>query len=155
MIFLLSTGEWANSWAQDSLRGSPVVTGTLDQEEVAYVDGLVLVKPQSGVSKSQILSILPQSQVDTIVDILYQWYLIKFQNGTDIPAIIDSLSRSSIVQEAEPDLVGDLLSVPPNDSLFSSQWYLRNTGQAPPGGTVGADINYCMAACWPPIRTTR
>jgi thermitase len=68
-----------------------------------------------------------------------RWGLVRVPAGKDIFPLIDSLLQSPLIETAEPNGVIYLTSIP-NDSLFSMQWNMHNTGQVP-GGTIDADID--------------
>lgn len=51
--------------------------------------------------------------------------------------------ETNLFEYAEPDLMSDIKLSCPNDSLFSTQWNLKNIGQS--GCISGYDINYCLA----------
>ena len=69
-------------------------------------------------------------------------YIVRVQNpkAADVIALANELAASGLVQWAEPNFVQEYKKMSaPNDTLFSNQWHLNNTGQA--GGTVDADVD--------------
>ena len=96
-------------------------------------------------------TLLNKYSVDNKVIILKQdkfmplWFALSCTKETEKNAMemANKFYESQMFQFAEPDLmVDDLLSCT-NDTYFSSQWGLRNTGQY--GGTAGMDIKACGA----------
>jgi subtilisin family serine protease len=90
---------------------------------------------------------------------LHLWYELRFDESTDIRAMIASYESLPEIEIAEPEYKKRLILEPgmewildgdspdntiepawlPNDPQFSSQWHYRNTGQQ--SGTPGADIS--------------
>jgi thermitase len=88
-------------------------------------------------------------------------FILQFDEGNDIPGLVESINKRSDVEYAEPDFIGggdgqvcdeciidfDLKnnngSFPPTDELFNLQYGLFNTGQVINSieGVPGADIN--------------
>lgn len=69
------------------------------------------------------------------------WFVLSVTNQTERNAMemANLFYESGLFEYAEPDLmVDDILHSPPNDTYFSDQWGLNNTGQF--GGTMGIDI---------------
>jgi subtilase family serine protease len=69
---------------------------------------------------------------------LTRTYMLKVDQGSDIPQIIKDYRQDPNVEYAEPDFIASITLVP-NDPSFSSQWSLDNIGQT--GGKVDADID--------------
>jgi hypothetical protein len=65
-------------------------------------------------------------------------YKLSFPPGTDIFAAISEYRGDPAVAYAEPNRIYKVNEIP-NDTDFSKQWALNNTGQT--GGTVDADID--------------
>lgn len=76
-----------------------------------------------------------------------RWGLLELPDGVDIFPVIASLRNSSMVEAVEPNMVGHTSS-DPSDPYFQDghQWALKNTGQSPPSGIVGADIH--VSGAW-------
>jgi len=68
---------------------------------------------------------------------------VKNPKGTDVLTMAKLYYENPISEFAMPNFVRKLkpMSVTPDDTYFSSQWALNNTGQEPPGGTPDADID--------------
>ncbi len=86
---------------------------------------------------------------------IYVFYFDTFNSQTAVDAVKDFSSESE-VEFSEPVFTGEAagkkelkLSLPPNDEMFSKQWYLDNEGQIAPTGRgnakIGADINIINA----------
>ena len=68
--------------------------------------------------------------------------LVTLPAGVTVDAAVAALQNNPNVEYAEPNsLIEELRS--PDDSLFSQQWDMRNTGQS--GGVAGADIGATRA----------
>lgn len=63
--------------------------------------------------------------------------------GKSTEELLRSFSSDPDVESVSPNYILRILSVPPDDPLFSSQWGLSNTGQN--GGRAGADIDALTA----------
>ncbi len=55
-------------------------------------------------------------------------YRLKFEDNVDVFQIIQKLNKHPDVEYAEPNYIAHICIIP-DDSLFSQQWYLHNTGQ--------------------------
>jgi len=68
--------------------------------------------------------------------------LMKIKDGKDVESKVAELKQDSTVEYAEPNYIREAMSIP-NDTRFSEQWYLKNTGQTVNGvsGTNDADID--------------
>ncbi|WP_256006805.1 S8 family serine peptidase [Pedobacter deserti] len=73
-----------------------------------------------------------------------EWYAVACTNGTKQNSLVlaNLFYESGLFEAAEPDLIEDVRTCA-NDTYFSQQWALQNTGQS--GGTPGADIKMCPA----------
>ncbi len=71
-------------------------------------------------------------------------WLISFDETKDHVLALKSVNNLNEVIMVQSNHKTELRSVIPNDTQFSSQWDMMNTGQN--GGTVGADIN--ATAAW-------
>ena len=73
------------------------------------------------------------------------WFVLsctKLSNGNAME-MANRFYDTNLFQYAEPDLMVDDLLNCTNDTYFSNQWGLRNTGQY--DGTNGVDIKACDA----------
>lgn len=123
-------------------------------ERVLLTDEVV-VRLKSGAASPQVKSALAARDLTIARKISYtsDEYVLKLlePKQADPLAVSRSLYRSGLVHWAVPNFVQELRpQYTPNDPLFSSQWYLRNTGQG--GGTVGADAR--LSAAWDVQRGT-
>ena len=70
---------------------------------------------------------------------------VRGANGLDALTTANTYYEEAITEYSVPNFVirSDrlLASVTPDDTYFQEQWPLDNTGQDPPGGTQGADID--------------
>src|SRR5262245_4496323 len=99
----------------------------------------VLVVMQPGMSLSAVNPAIA-SATERIGDGLFA---AKLSPGVTVPAALTYFQAQSWVRYATPDYTVSVTRTP-NDTSFTSQWGLNNTGQS--GGTVGADIH--AAAAW-------
>jgi len=77
------------------------------------------------------------------------FYIFETSESASGPALAAALRRQAGVLGAEPLLARQqALRLIPNDTLFTDQWHLRNTGQG--GGTPGIDLN--LASVWDSYR---
>jgi len=80
---------------------------------------------------------------------LDRYWILQVPSGSPVRDIAEALeSMPALIEVAEVDGIGGVLSVTPNDPSFNVQYGLRNTGQSIQGsvGTPGADIN--ATAAW-------
>jgi hypothetical protein len=68
---------------------------------------------------------------------------LSLQPGQDAAAVAEQLSTQPGVEFAEPNFVVTRAQMLPNDTRFSEQWALRNTGQS--GGVSGSDVGVTRA----------
>lgn len=102
-------------------------------------------------NKLEDISILEKMALDNNVDILGSnkfmplWYTLACSKKSKGNALqmADLFYESQLYSASEPDLMTDDLPLCVNDTYFTNQWGLNNTGQN--SGTVGLDINYCQA----------
>ena len=97
-----------------------------------------------GVDKIQLaLTDLPKRADIAALVGLDRWYRVSIAPGSNALAVADTLRASWVGFEiCEVDGVGGLADVP-NDTSFTTQYSLQNTGQN--GGTIGADIRAVQA----------
>jgi subtilisin family serine protease len=69
-------------------------------------------------------------------------FVLKYEPGADIDAIIRQLEADELVEYAEPNYLIELGGVIPDDPRFGDQWALRNLGIGVQGypATLNADI---------------
>jgi len=105
-----------------------------------------LARVMRGVGVSNIVRPLPfaPAHADTAAAVgLDRWWRIDIPEGSNALAVADLLKAAwNGFEVSEVDGVGGLAGVP-NDSSFSLQYALQNTGQS--GGTVGADVRATQA----------
>jgi hypothetical protein len=70
-------------------------------------------------------------------------YLVKVSPAADIPRLVERMKRFPGVADAQPNRRFSLYWTP-NDSLYSSQWHLENTGQ----GDALPDVDMDLSAAW-------
>src|SRR3954451_4181042 len=100
-----------------------------------YVSDQVIVKPRAGTSLERVLALLGVQQRVGTVDGVGAYVLTVRGNP---PAVAAALSRSPMVEYAEPNFVLRATATP-NDPLYPQMYALNNTGQG--GGTPDADID--------------
>ena len=85
--------------------------------------------------------------VEIIGNSIYRplWFTLSCSNNTSENSLemANVFFESGLFEAAEPDIMANNLQQCTNDSLFSQQWNLFNTGQN--NGTAGIDIKYCVA----------
>ncbi len=118
------------------------LAGPVRAADAPFVDGHVLVRWKSGVTTAtrRALRATVTASPSRIYDFI-DAELLDVPAGT-VAASVARLALDPSVEWAEPDYLWHA-SVTPDDSLFTRQWALRNTGQT--GGTPGADIHATTA----------
>ena len=104
----------------------------------------VLVAFEPGVSsgaKNQVIARLGLANDNRTKSPYFQRLIIT--NGRSVNESLQGLSASGVVRIAEPDWIGTIQEIIPNDTRFSEMWAMRNTGQL--GGLVNADIDATLA----------
>lgn len=86
---------------------------------------------------SDLTRVTPEGKTIRMLD-MSRLYRVKFPSGTDLDEVIDSLTGNSDIVYVEhvPDY--KFFSTIPNDTYFSYQWGLNNTGQS---GSADVDID--------------
>lgn len=135
--------------SQQKIAGRTIISGIWNGQSVKYVAGEIAVRLRTGAFPSALTPLLNQfhGTIKQNFDQL-RWGWISVPDTIDIMPVISALQKDSTVQIAEPNFI-DHASVFPNDPYFdgtspatySHQWALKNTGQTPPSGTPGADID--------------
>jgi subtilisin family serine protease len=105
----------------------------------------VKLNSNSDLSKLETLAFSNNVEIIGNNEFMPLWYTLacsKESNGNALE-IANKFYETGLFVSCQPDLMcdDDLCCV--NDTYFSSQWNLANTGQH--GGTSGMDINYCNA----------
>jgi thermitase len=100
-----------------------------------YVPGQVIVKPRAGTSLARVLALPGVQQRIGQVDGVGA-YVVQVRGNPE--AVSRALSRSPLVEYAEPNLILRTTAVP-NDARFGELYGLNNTGQG--GGKPDADID--------------
>ena len=97
------------------------------------------------------LSVLEKLAVENTVEILGQnkfmplWFTLSCSNESNGDALemANLFYETQLFAASEPNLIIDVFPACTNDTYFSNQWGLNNTGQYE--GTSGIDINFCQA----------
>ena len=159
MAFCLLFVFSASITAQRPLRELTVLDGkqikhaSWKNREAHYVAGELVVKIDRKTAQNQLNDFLKDSRINVIREFdEFGWGLVKLPPGANEFESIKMLEKYSFVLSTEPHLIGEL-QTDPNDPYFKGispatfphQWALKNTGQNPPGGTSGADINVTPA----------
>ncbi len=126
-----------------------ILSGAWDGRPAQYIAGEIAVRLKRSASPSALSNRLAQfrARVEQKFD-KTGWGWISVADSTNLTAIISAFQQDSVVETAEPVFVGHACVVPNDPYLngtppaaYAYQWALRNTGQVPPGGTPGADID--------------
>ncbi len=147
VCFVLFCAVWSNSKAQQTTGGiHQIKQGIWKNKSIQYAAGQICVKLKAGILETDMAPTIEQihGQIIKHFDRLH-WGVIQVSPDSDIFSLISVLSQNSMVASVEPNGIIKLCFVP-NDPYFGQQWNLQNTGQNPPGGTVGADID--ATAAW-------
>ncbi len=136
-------------YGQEEIAGRKILKGFWNGKEIEYVEGLISVKVKKGITKNDISQALNyvKGKLKEDVDIL-RWTVIEIPKSADVFDAIKKMIKHSEIEQVIP--VGIMRAdVIPNDPYYNGtspatyqyQWGLKNTGQSPPSGTIGADIN--------------
>ncbi len=103
----------------------------------------IIVRYSHGSSPRQRRTARRQASVQRAADMLPpRTKVVRAQRGESVQAAVRRLESAAGVAYAEPNSIQHLQSLPlPTDPYFDKDWGLENTGQAPFGGTPGADIS--------------
>ncbi len=127
LFIFISIFFYFHSSASDHQPGQIIVLLKTDKDINAIV--------RKHLNNSTPLSILPfAKQLSNTMNI----WLISFNPATDENALLKSIRDDEEVAAAQFNYFFEPRTIP-NDSLFSKQWDLKNTGQS--GGMAGADID--------------
>ena len=110
------------------------------EQRYGYVANEVIVRLKPGFDRSSIQS-LGSAHGVVIIDEIPQLnaYLLRIPHTFGMERAIRDYDDHPYVRYAEPNLLGRGTDVIPDDTYFSRQWHLNNTGQS--YGTVDADID--------------
>lgn len=108
--------------------------------QVAWRSGEILVKFKSNVSE-EAKRVIYGSHGTSVMEYIpgLEVYRLKLADTQSVRAMSEIFSQSPLVEYAEPNALGQGGDFIPNDTFFSEQWQLHNTGQS--GGTPDADID--------------
>ncbi len=110
------------------------------QPHPEYVPGELLVKFKAKASIQSMSTHLQQYGINTIRDFArLNIVQCAYSPEVHMEELITQLKEDPNVEYAEPNYIYHILETTPNDSRFSEQWALNNTGQT--GGTPDADID--------------
>ena len=127
------------------------ISSVVSAGQLNYKPGVVLVRfanEPDATTKSTILNSAVAGKGFTKDSIKREYSFVKgltkvaLPTGVSVESAVASLKQSSAVLSAEPDYVLHKSAVP-NDTYFSYQWGMNNTGQT--GGTPNADIDAVRA----------
>jgi len=110
-----------------------------------FVEGQLIVRFDGNLDVGATMAALPSARylVDRQLMRVLDLYLVRILDGTPVETAIQQLSGEPGILYANPDHLVAERQTTPNDSTFTQQWALRNTGQT--GGTPGADIDATLA----------
>ncbi len=129
-----------SGWTQDE-----TVTNLFKVTEdlPAYVEGELLVKYKQNVSSRAVGAQLENLGMETVKEyarINVVKYRLKTTRSLDqMEQVLEELRNDPSIEYAEPNYIWRIYETTPNDSRFSDQWAVKNTGQS--GGFVDADID--------------
>jgi len=108
--------------------------------QTRYMASEILVKFKAGVTQQEIDASHAQYRV-TVIEYLtaLQLYRLRIPADKSVEEMLTLYRNDGRVDYVEPNYMGRGGDIVPNDTFFSSQWYLNNTGQA--SGRPDADID--------------
>jgi len=109
---------------------------TLSNEQLTPT-GEIVVQPKQGVEFGAILS-KSSAKLSIKSRNKYGTYVLKVESNNSILDVANEIYKSGLVDSSHPNFIARIIKYS-NDPLFSSQYYLSNTGQT--GGTSGIDIS--------------
>ena len=105
-----------------------------------YQAGEVLVKFRASLDEAEITLFVTSFGSEIIErDPYLRVYRLRVPAGVIITDMADAMSQDSRVEYAEPNFEGHGGNTLPNDTFFSSQWHILNSGQTE--GILDADID--------------
>jgi len=134
----------SNFNAQNDVKSCQSLYSTNSIDELGITDEF-LVKFNDNVSQDEITNIHKKNNV-IVVESTELGQLLKVPKGADVLNIANSYQESGLTRFSQPNFISKLVfnQVIPNDTYFSNQFYLHNTGQVfadGHSGTAGADIH--------------
>lgn len=116
----------------------PVLAG---MDKTSYKEGELLVKFKPGVVTASSLRIHQALGADVLrrFSIVPNLEHVKLPAGLSVRDAAAQYMSDPVVEYAEPNYIRHISASVPNDTYFSQQWALRNTGQYA-NGTLGADM---------------
>lgn len=110
------------------------------KKSLDYAQDQLLVKFKPTMSLQSIRSTLSAYQTGALERLIGDIYVVQIAEHTTVEEMIFSLKQNAAVEFVEPDYIARI-AVTPNDTLFSDQWALYNTGQElpVPGSPTGED----------------
>lgn len=113
-----------------------------------YVPAQLIVKAKEGIKTSQTINIHKSKGASLVKNLATlpsgTIQLVSLNDGVDIKSAMQSYMSDPNIEYAEPNYKRYIRATTPNDTYFSQQWALWNTG-AFAGGTAGADIKAPLA----------
>jgi subtilisin family serine protease len=126
----LPDGSWTFTAAQGQPAQDQAIAPALARRNVSSITPIPRVAPANKALAQQLG--------------LDRYYMISVSPGSDTPAMATEFAAfNQVFDRAMIDPIGGLATVP-NDSDFSLQWNMHNTGQS--GGTADADVD--APECW-------
>lgn len=119
-----------------------------------YVEGQVIVKYRSNASPDTIRSLKTRMAIRTLRTLGRPGSeLLQLPSTMDVASAMRTLATDPTVDSVQPNYLKRARSVLPNDTYFTSQWGLDNTGQANfvsggPAGLPGGDLD--LLPLWDP-----
>src|SRR5262249_25559110 len=114
-----------------------------------FVDGQLLVKYRPEIEETDIERDIGEqvfkpgsAAVESLhTHALGKLYLVKLPQGVSVEETASMMRRNPRVEYAEPNYYLYPTETTPDDPLFAMEWGMSNSGNQPPGGKAGADIN--------------
>ena len=108
-----------------------------------YLTRQLVVRPKDGTEPS-VLAAKHGARVEEELSYWPGTYLLRVDGALESLRFAQALSKRNDIAVAMPDFARTMTKrFIPNDTLFSSQWHLQNTGQS--AGTAGEDVNIVTA----------
>jgi subtilisin family serine protease len=104
-----------------------------------YVEGEVLVRYRARplISSSSLLKRMGVTKIRELSG--GKAVLVKLPTGEKVENAVSRLARNPEVESVQPNYIYRITSTTPNDTLYSSLWGLKNSGQTLTQGTLGPD----------------
>jgi PKD repeat protein len=133
------------SHAQDVAPGTIVTATSPEEREIVgttpYLEGQVIVRFSEATTREEAIEALVSERffVDRVLMRRLDMYLVQILDGTPVLEVIAELEENPRVAYASPDHLVYERATTPNDTRFSQQWAMHNTGGG--GGVPDADID--------------